>query len=142
MKFMFFACETRTIAAIRYRVESFARLLEQEGHSCVVCFRVVNQKRGSMRRGEGWQTAVSVAGPGARITQLRHVNGGMRLHPGTVFPLRPAYSSVHHFINKRLVMDLDDASGTAPSWKVPLVRFIDFGWTAKMDVVPSRCRGQ
>ena len=37
MKIVFFGNATEKIAAIRYRVQKFADMLEAEGHQCVTC---------------------------------------------------------------------------------------------------------
>ena len=137
MKFVFFACETRKIAAIRYRIESFARLLEQEGHRCVVCVPA------SVRAKE--RIYESSGRPGKflylllvllrRIFQLRHVLGADAVFfRGPVFPYGPpVFERLIHVFNKRLVMDLDDAIWERPAFvESPFVRFMDFGWTAKM----------
>lgn len=137
MKFVFFACETRKIAAIRYRVESFARLLEQEGHSCVVCVPAsVNQKeRFYESRGRLGKLLYLLLVLARRITQLRHVIGADAVFfRGPVFPYGPPlFERIIHCLNKRLVMDLDDAIWERPAFvESPFVRFMDFGWTAKL----------
>ena len=37
MRIVFFGNASNRIAAIRYRIGTFARMLEAEGHRCVVC---------------------------------------------------------------------------------------------------------
>ena len=137
MKIVFFACETRKIAAIRYRIESFARLLEQEGHECVVCVPApVRMKErlyeSSGRFGKLLYLILVLLG---RIVQLRHVfSADVDFFRGPVFPYGPpVFERIIHFLNKHLVMDLDDAIWERPAFvSSPFVRFMDFDWTAKM----------
>ena len=137
MKIVFFACETRKIAAIRYRIESFARLLEQEGHRCVVCVPApVRMKErlyeSSGRFGKLLYLILVLLG---RIVQLRHVfSADVVFFRGPVFPYGPpVFERIIHFLNKHLVMDLDDAIWERPAFvSSPFVRFMDFEWTAKM----------
>ncbi len=137
MKIVFFACETRKIAAIRYRIESFARLLEAEGHTCVVCTPA------SVRTKERLYESPGRAGKLAylfwvllrRLFQLRHVPGAdVVFFRGPVFPYGPpVLERIIHRLNKHLVMDLDDAIWERPAFvHSPFVRFMDFGWTVKM----------
>lgn len=137
MKFVFFACETRKIAAIRYRVESFARLLEREGHTCIVCVPAsVNQKEGLYEsRGRLGKLFYLLLVLLRRIVQLRHVPGADAVFfRGPVFPYGPPlFERIIHCMNKRLIMDLDDAIWERPAFvKSPFIHFMDFGWTRKM----------
>lgn len=140
MKIVFFACETRKIAAIRYRVESFARLLEAEGHVCVVCVPA------SVRAKERLYESSGRAGKLLyllwvllrRIVQLRHVPGAdVVFFRGPVFPYGPPiFERLIHCLNKHLVMDLDDAIWERPAFvSSPFLRFMDFGWTAKLAIL-------
>lgn len=137
MKFVFFACETRKIAAIRYRIESFARLLEQEGHTCIVCLPASVQAKeriyeASGRMGKFLYLLLVLL---RRIAQLRHVPGADAVFfRGPVFPYGPPlFEQIIRLFNNHLVMDLDDAIWERPAFvNSPFVRFMDFDWTVKM----------
>ena len=137
MKVVFFACETRKIAAIRYRVESFAHLLESEGHTCVVCVpaSVGMKERLYESSGRAGKLLYLFWVLLRRIFQLRHVPGADAVFfRGPVFPYGPPiFERLIYCFNKHLVMDLDDAIWERPAFvDSPFVRLMDFGWTAKM----------
>lgn len=137
MKIVFFACETRKIAAIRYRVDAFARLLERDGHRCIVCVpaAVSMKERLYDSPGRFGKLLYLLFVLLRRIAQLRHVFGAdVVFFRGPVFPYGPpVFERVIRFFNKHLVMDLDDAIWERPAFvHSPFVRFMDFNWTSKM----------
>ncbi|MGI6138953.1 MAG: glycosyltransferase [Candidatus Hydrogenedentales bacterium] len=144
MKFVFFACETRKNAAIRYRVESFSRLLEEEGHRCIVCVPAPVRWKEALYESQGrlkkllYLFLVFLH----RFAQLRHVPGAAAVFfRGPVFPYGPPFfERIISFLNPRLVMDLDDAIWEPPAFvESPFLRFMDFGWTAKMARLCKHC---
>ncbi len=142
MKIVFFACETRKIAAIRYRIESFAHLMAHEGHSCVICVpaSVTLKERLYESSGRAGKLLYLVWVLLRRIVQLRHVPGAdVVFFRGPVFPYGPpVFERLIYWLNKHLVMDLDDAIWERPAFvESPFIRFMDFDWTAKM---AKRCR--
>lgn len=137
MKFVFFACDTRKIAAIRYRIESFARLLERDGHRCVVCVPapIAWKERLYERPGRWGKMLYLFLVLLRRVAQVRHVLAADAVFfRGPVFPYGPpVFERIIHLFNKRLVVDLDDAIWEPPAYvNSPFVRLMDFGWTAKM----------
>jgi glycosyltransferase involved in cell wall biosynthesis len=70
-----------------------------------------------------------------RVAQLRHViTADAVFFRGPVFPYGPpVFERIIYWLNKCLVIDLDDAIWEPPAYVTsPFVRFMDFGWTAKM----------
>ena len=53
MRIVFFGNASNRIAAIRYRIGTFARMLEAEGHRCTVCLPM------SMEEEEHYYSSVS-----------------------------------------------------------------------------------
>ncbi len=137
MKLVFFACETRKNAAIRYRVEAFVRLLERDGHHCIVCFPASIALRENLyERSSRWgKLLYLLLVLLRRVAQLRHVFGAdVVFFRGPLFPYGPPlFERFIGLFNKRLVFDLDDAIWEPPAYvSSPFMRFMDFGWTAKM----------
>lgn len=137
MKFVFFACETRKIAAIRYRIDSFVRLLERDGHACVVCVpaSIALKERLYEASGRVGKLLFLFLVLFRRLLQLRHVLGADAVFfRGPVFPYGPPLlERIIHAINPWLIMDLDDAIWERPAFVTsPFVRFMDFNWTSKM----------
>ncbi|NLN92610.1 MAG: glycosyltransferase family 4 protein [Candidatus Hydrogenedens sp.] len=142
MKFVFYACETRKIAAIRYRVNSFARLLEAEGHRCIVCVPAPVFLREKLYESSGrpgkfvYLLLVLIV----RLFQLPHAFfADAVFFRGPLFPYGPPVLEWFiTLINRRTIVDLDDAIWEPPAYvKSPFLRFMNFGWSAFM---AKRCR--
>lgn len=142
MKFVFYACETRKIAAIRYRVDAFAQLLEAEGHRCIVCVPASVSLReklyeSSGRFGKFFYLLIVLI---TRLFQIRHAFfADAVFFRGPLFPYGPPILEwVITLINPRAIVDLDDAIWEPPAYvNSPFVRFMNFGWSAFM---AKRCR--
>lgn len=137
MKFVFYACETRKIAATRYRVDSFVRLLEAEGHHCTVCvpasvsMREILYESGG-RTGKFFYLLLVLL---TRLLQLRHaLFADAVFFRGPLFPYGPPLLEwLVLRINPQAVVDLDDALWERPAYvSSPFLRFVNFGWAAFM----------
>jgi glycosyltransferase involved in cell wall biosynthesis len=137
MKFVLFGNDCEKNAAIRYRVQAWARRLADDGHAVIVCLP------GSVRTREQWYDGQSRMSKLLylayyfllRIAQLRHVIGADAVFfRGPVFPYGPPL--FEHFISilcPRMVFDIDDALWEPPvNVDSPFLRFVDFGWVDKM----------
>ncbi|MCP4641216.1 MAG: FHA domain-containing protein, partial [bacterium] len=115
MKVVFFGISTRKIAAIRYRVITFAEMLEREGHTCVVCLPSSVElferlwTNGSKFTKGIWCLIVAVR----RVAQLRHIFGADAIvFRGAVAPCGvgpPLFERFIRLFNKRMIYDIDDA---------------------------------
>jgi len=137
MRVVFFGNETEKIAAIRYRVLTFARMLEADGHRCTVCLpaSVALRDRLFENRGRLAKLLYLALVLLRRVAQLRHVPGADAVYfRGPVFPYGPPV--FEHFIrllNPRLVFDIDDAIWEPPAHVDSVfLRCMDFGWVRKM----------
>jgi len=142
MRIVFFGNETEKIAAIRYRVITFARMLEAEGHRCVICLPASVSLRDRLfeNRGRVRKLLYLFLVLFRRIVQLRHVPGADAVYfRGPVFPYGPPFfEHVIRWLNPRLVFDIDDAIWEPPAHVDSFfLRCMDFGWVRKM---ASLCR--
>lgn len=137
MRIVFFGNASNRIAAIRYRIGTFARMLEAEGHRCVVCLPM------SMAEEEGYYGTRSALRKawmllrvlGRRLFQLRHVPGAdVVCFRGPLLPYGPpVLERIIRWMNPRLIFDLDDAIWEPPAHVDSFfLRLVDYGWTAKM----------
>ena len=92
MRIVFFGNASERIAAIRYRIGTFARMLEAEGHSCAICLpmSVAEEERyfsGISARGKLWLLLKAAL---RRLAQLRHVPGAdVVVFRGPLLPYGP-----------------------------------------------------
>jgi len=148
VKFVLFGNDTAKNAAIRYRVIAWADRLTAEGHRCVVCLpasiplfeRLYN---GRSRISKTFYFLLVLL---RRLLDIRHVVGADAVFfRGPVFPYGPPIlEHVIHFLNPRMVFDIDDAVWEPPAHVVsPFVSLIDYGWVRKMcTMLPVRRRRQ
>ena len=137
MKIVFFGNASKRIAAIRYRIGTFARMLEADGHRCTTCLPMSMAEEehyfgGASAPGKVWLLLKVVA---RRIAQLRHVPGAdVVVFRGPLLPYGPpVLERVCRLLNPRLVFDIDDAIWEAPAHvDSPFLRLVDHGWTRKM----------
>lgn len=137
MKIVFFGNASERIAAIRYRIGTFARMLEGDGHACVVCLPMSMAEEehyfgGASLPGKVWLLLKVVA---RRIAQLRHVPGAdVVVFRGPLLPYGPpVLERLCRLLNPRLVFDIDDAIWEPPAHvDSPFLRLVDLGWTRKM----------
>ncbi|HPO16615.1 MAG TPA: glycosyltransferase [Candidatus Hydrogenedentes bacterium] len=137
MKVVLFGNAPEKIAAIRYRVVAFAERLRAEGHTCIICLPTSTPFRERWYENQPrWRklvyfTAVLLN----RIAQLRHVPGADALFfRGPLFDYGPPIlERIIHFLNPRMVFDIDDAIWEPPAHvSSPFLRWVDFGWVRKM----------
>ena len=137
MHIVFFGNASNRIAAIRYRIGTFARMLEAEGHRCTVSLPMSMAEEecyfstGSVPR-KLWMLLRMVA---RRIVQLRHVPGADVVYfRGPLLPYGPpVLERLIRWMNPRLVFDIDDAIWEPPAHvESAFLRLVDFGWTRKM----------
>ena len=137
MKFVLFGNDCEKNAAIRYRVQAWARRLADDGHRVIVCLP------GNVRARERWydgQSRISKLLYLAyyfmlRVLQLRHAVGADAVFfRGPVFPYGPPiFERIISVICPRMVFDIDDALWEPPvNVDSPFLRFVDFGWVDKM----------
>ncbi|MBX3180004.1 MAG: glycosyltransferase [Candidatus Hydrogenedentes bacterium] len=137
MRVVFFGNASERIAAIRYRIGTFARMLEAEGHSCAICLPMsaAEEERyfsGISARGKLWLLLKAAL---RRLAQLRHVPGAdVVFFRGPLLPYGPpVLERICRWLNPRLVFDIDDAIWEPPAHvNSAFLRFVDFGWTRKM----------
>lgn len=137
MHIVFFGNASNRIAAIRYRIGTFARMLEAEGHRCTVCLPMSmdDEERyygnaSAIRK--VWMLLVVVL---RRIAQLRHVPGADVVYfRGPLLPYGPpVLERAIRWMNPRLVFDIDDAIWEPPAHvESAFLRWVDYGWTRKM----------
>lgn len=137
MKIVFFGNAPELIAAIRYRVGTFARMLETDGHRCVICLPASAGTRERLwNRGNRWTKLLYLAWVFLRrCAQLRHVlRADVVYFRGPVFDYGPPFfERLIRLLNPRLVFDLDDAIWEPPAHvNSPFLRLVDFGWARKM----------
>lgn len=137
MKIVLFGNAPEKIAAIRYRVQKFAAMMEAEGHVCVVCLpsSVALRERLWEQGGRLGKLLYLMLVFLRRAAQLRHVPGAdVVFFRGPVFDYGPPlFERVIHALNPRMVFDIDDAIWEPPAHVESFfVRFMDFGWVRKM----------
>jgi len=137
MHIVFFGNASNRIAAIRYRIGTFARMLEAEGHRCIVCLPM------SMAEEEHYYSTTSTLRKVwmlsrvvlRRLAQLRHVPGADVVYfRGPLLPYGPpVLERLIRWMNPRLVFDIDDAIWEPPAHvESPFLRWVDYGWTRQM----------
>jgi glycosyltransferase involved in cell wall biosynthesis len=137
MHIVFFGNASNRIAAIRYRIGTFARMLEAEGHRCTVCLPM------SMAEEEWYYGTASAPRKiwmlfqvlCRRLAQLRHVPGADVVYfRGPLLPYGPpVLERIIRWMNPRLVFDIDDAIWERPAHvESAFLRLVDYGWTRKM----------
>lgn len=137
MHIVFFGNASNRIAAIRYRIGTFARMLEAEGHRCTVCLPMSMEEEeryfgNASAPRKCWMLLRVVL---RRLVQLRHVPGADAVYfRGPLLPYGPPIlERVIRWINPRLVFDIDDAIWEPPAHvESAFLRLVDFGWTRKM----------
>jgi glycosyltransferase involved in cell wall biosynthesis len=137
MHIIFFGNASNRIAAIRYRIGTFARMLEAEGHRCTVCLPMSMEEEecyysttSSLRK--VWMLSRVVL---RRIAQLRLVPGADVVYfRGPLLPYGPpVLERIIRWMNPRLVFDIDDAIWEPPAHvESAFLRWVDYGWTRKM----------
>ena len=137
MKIVFFGNASNRIAAIRYRIGTFARMLEAEGHTCVICLpmSMAEEERYFDRSGMAGKLWLLLKVLGRRLAQLRHVPGADVVYfRGPLFPYGPpVLERMCRWLNRRLVFDIDDAIWEPPAHVDSFfLRLVDYGWTRKM----------
>lgn len=140
MKIVFFGNATEKIASIRYRVQKFAQLLEQEGHKCVVCLHSsvdflerFFENKPRYKKAIYWLCVWF-----RRWLQLRHILGAdVVFLRGSMFKYGPPiFEYIVHLFNKRMVFDIDDAVWEKPHYvESPFMNLIDFDWAKKMSTL-------
>jgi len=142
MNVLFFGNASCRIAAIRYRIGTFARRLEAEGHRCTICLpqSIAEEEHyfgGASKPAKVWHLAKVAA---RRIAQLRHVpRADVIVFRGRLFPYGPPLlEGLICLINSRTILDLDDAIWEPPAHvRSAFLWMVDYGWAAKM---ARRCR--
>ena len=137
MHIVFFGNASNRIAAIRYRIGTFARMLEAEGHRCTICLpmSVDEEERyygGASALRKVWMLLEVVL---RRMAQLRHVpSADVVYFRGPLLPYGPpVLERIIRWMNPRLVFDIDDAIWEPPAHVAsPFLRWVDYGWTRKM----------
>lgn len=137
IRVVLFGNDTERIAAIRYRVIRFAGMLRAEGYECRVCLPSSNELWQRLYEGKGriskalYLLLVLLR----RIAQLRYVPGAdVVFFRGPLLPYgRPFLEGLIHFVNPRMVFDIDDAVWAPPAYvDSPFARFMDHDWIWKM----------
>ena len=137
MRIVFFGNASNRIAAIRYRIGTFARMLEAEGHRCTVCLPMSMEEEehyysSASAPRKVWMLVLVVL---RRLAQLRHVRGADVVYlRGPLLPYGPpVLERLVRWMNPRLVFDIDDAIWEPPAHvESPVLRWVDYGWTRKM----------
>ncbi|NIA13239.1 MAG: glycosyltransferase [Nitrospiraceae bacterium] len=137
MRVVLFGNATRQNAATRYRLVTFARMLEADGHRCQVCLpsSIDRWRRLYDGRGRASKLLYLLIVLLTRFAQLRHVPGAdVVFFRGAVFPYGPTvFEYVIRLLNHRMVFDIDDAVWERPAYVTsPFLRFHDFDWIWKM----------
>jgi glycosyltransferase involved in cell wall biosynthesis len=140
MHVLFFGNASNRIAAIRYRIGTFARMLESEGYSCTICLPQSTTEEGhyygaASRIGKLWLLGKVAL---RRIAQLRHVpRADVIFFRGKLFPYGPPIlERLVCLMNSRVIFDIDDAIWEPPAHVNSIfLRLVDYGWTRKM----ARC---
>ncbi|MFP4502468.1 MAG: glycosyltransferase family 4 protein [Candidatus Hydrogenedentota bacterium] len=137
-KVVLFGNETERIAAIRYRVITFAHMLEEEGgYECRICLPAANRlwQRLYENKGKLSKLLYFVIVLLNRIAQLRHVIGAdVVFFRGPLLPYGPpVLERLIHRLNGRMVYDIDDAVWVPPAYVESIFeRFMDHHWIWKM----------
>lgn len=137
MRIVFFGNASNRIAAIRYRIGTFARMLEAEGHRCTVCLPMSMDEEEHYYRSASalrkvWMLFLVVL---RRLAQLRHVPGADVVYlRGPLLPYGPPMlERLVRWVNPRLVFDIDDAIWEPPAHvESAFLHWVDYGWTRKM----------
>lgn len=137
IRVVLFGNETERIAGIRYRVIKFAEMLRADGYNCRVCLQSSYRlwERLYERRGKLPRLLYLLLVFLRRIAQLRHVPGAdVVFFRGPMFPYGPPIlERIVHFMNPRMVFDIDDAVWEPPAYvDSPFARFMDHNWIWKM----------
>lgn len=136
MRIVLFGNDTEKNAAIRYRLVRFARMLEGEGHECVVCLPAsVDEQERLWNRGRPRKMLYLLLVLARRLAQLRHVAGAdVVFFRGSVFEYGPPlFERVIRLLNRRLVYDIDDAVWEPPAYvSSPFLGLVDLDWIWKM----------
>lgn len=137
MKIVFFGNASNRIAAIRYRIGTFARMLEAEGHDCVTClpWSVATEERYFGTSSNAVKAGLLLQVVVRRLMQLRHVPGADVVYfRGPLLPYGPPVLEwLCRWLNPRLVFDIDDAVWEPPAHVDSFfLRLVDYGWTRKM----------
>ncbi|HNR32315.1 MAG TPA: glycosyltransferase family 4 protein [Candidatus Hydrogenedentes bacterium] len=132
-----FGNETERIAAIRYRVITFAEMLRADGYDCTVCltsslalWRSLYENRGPLAKALYFLLVLA-----RRAAQLRHVIGAdVVFFRGPLLPYGPPFlERLTHLLNPRMVFDIDDAVWEPPAYVDSFFeRFMDHQWIWKM----------
>ncbi len=137
MKIVFFGNDTEKIAAIRYRIKTFAEMLEADGHTCIICLPSSVALKESLYENSGkfskllYLLLVFLN----RLLQLRHTpTADVVFFRGPLLPYGPPFlERLIRFFNPRMLFDIDDAIWEPPAHVTsPFLRFVDFGWVRKM----------
>lgn len=137
MKIVLFGNAPDKIAAIRYRVVKFARMLEAEGRRCVICLPSSTAAYETWYEGKpAWRKLLYLCAVLVRrLAQVRHVIGADAVFfRGPLLPYGPPFiEGLIRLLNPRMIFDIDDAIWEPPAHvDSPMLRFVDFGWTRKM----------
>lgn len=137
MKIVFFGNATEKFAGVRYRVQKFAHLLEQEGHTCIVClpssvafYLNFHENQPKWRKLIYWLYVWF-----NRWLQLRHTfDADIVFLRGSIYKFGPPmFEYIIHLFNKHIVFDIDDAVWEKSAFvESPFLKLIDWDWTAKM----------
>ena len=137
MRVVFFAAGPLKNAGVRYRVATFARMLEDEGHTCVLCLPAGSRlferfwEYGSRWKKLLYYTQVFIR----RWLQLRHVPGAdVVVCFRQVFPFGPpVFERLIRVLNRRMVYDIDDALWEQAAYSSGrFAKLVDSDWTAKV----------
>ena len=137
MKIVFFGNASEKIAAIRYRIVTFADMLAGEGHTCVVCLpsSIASYERFHENRPQWSKLLYLLMVFLRRIGQLRHVIGADAVYfRGPMFPYGPPFfERIIRLLNPRLVFDIDDAIWEPPAHVTSRFGWlVDYNWVRKM----------
>ncbi len=137
MHILFFGNASSRIAAIRYRIGTFAAMLEVEGHQCTVALPMSMAEEERYYDGAGPLQKVILLAKVLlrRLGQLRHVpRADAIVFRGKLFPYGPpVLERLVCLLNRRVIIDLDDAIWEPPAHVDSFfLRLVDYGWTKKM----------
>ena len=137
MKVVLFGNAPEKIAAIRYRVITFAEIFAAEGHTCVLCLPSTVALRECLYENRSrWSKMLYLLLVFLRrIAQLRHVIGADVVYfRGPLFDYGPpVLERCVRALNPRMIFDIDDAIWEpAAHVTSPFLRFVDYGWVRKM----------
>lgn len=137
MKIVFFGNAPNKNAAIRYRILTFAEMLEREGHTCVVCLpsSAALKDRLYEDRSKLSKLLYFALVFARRIAQLRHVITADAVYfRGPVFDYGPpVFERIIRGLNPRMLFDIDDAIWEPAAYVTsPFLRWVDHGWVRKM----------